>query len=111
MRKLPEVIQVVDALRLRLGDALVVVDHWEGDLAAVGVALRGAAQRLAYVLRKSSPRRPTFYVALELPPEPGSDLPYAVAGDHHDLSLADALDVIVSHLGSSSDANAALSAT
>ena len=99
MEKDPELIRAVDVLRRRFGDTMVLVDHWEADLTAVGIARRGAEQRLAYVSVKTGSAGARFYVALENPPELGSDLPYASAGDHDDLSLADAADIVAEHLG------------
>ena len=99
MQKDPELIRAVDALRRRFGDAMVVVDHWEGDLTAVGIARKGAELRLAYISVKAGSEGPTFYVSLENPPERGSDMPYASAGDHDELSFADAADIVAEHLG------------
>jgi hypothetical protein len=99
MQKDPELIRALDVPRRRFGDTMVVVDHWEADLTAVGVARTGFEQRLAYISVHSNSERPKFYVALENPPERGSEMPYANAGDYGDLSLTDAADIIAKHLG------------
>ena len=68
-------------------------------ITAVGIARKGAEQRLAYISVKADSEGPTFYVSLENPPERGSDMPYASAGDHAELSFADAADIVAEHLG------------
>jgi hypothetical protein len=99
MEKDPELVRAMEALRRRFGDTMVVVDHWEADLTAVGIARKGAEQRLAYLSVKGGSAEPRFYVALENPHECGSDMPYVSSGDHDDLSLADATDIVAAHLG------------
>lgn len=86
MEKDRELVTAVEFLRRRFGEAMAVVDHWEGDLTAVGVARKDDKQRLAYLSVSPTVDGPRFYVALEDPPTPGSDMPYASAGDHADLT-------------------------
>jgi hypothetical protein len=86
------------ALQRRFGDAVAVVDHWEGDRLAVGVARRGTEEPLAYVCARHHARGVRYYVALELPPSPGSDMPYVDAGERADLTLDKAVDLVARHL-------------
>jgi hypothetical protein len=99
MEKAPELIEAVSAIRRRIGDTMVVVDHWESDLMAVGIAREGSEQRLAYISVRPSPNGSRYYVALENPPRLGSATPDENAGERGDLSLAEAAEVIAGHLG------------
>jgi len=99
MEKDSELVAAVEFLRRRLGDKMAVIDHWEADFEAVGIARRDNEQRLAYLSVSPAPGGARFYVALENPPAPGSDLPYTDAGHHADLSLAEAADLVARHLG------------
>jgi len=85
------------SLRGRFGDAIELVDHWDGDLLAIGISRRGEATRLVYVSVLPD-REGRFDVALELPPKEGSDLPYEDGGWHHGLDLSEVFDVVASHL-------------
>jgi hypothetical protein len=55
--------------------------------AAVGIGREGAEQRLAYISLRPSTTGSRYYVALENPPRPGSDVPYENAGERDDPSL------------------------
>src|SRR5204863_3101760 len=63
------------ALRDRFGDSIEIVDHWDADLLAVGVARRGHRARLVYiaVLPKHDGH---FDVALEVPAGSKPERPY-----------------------------------
>ena len=75
MEKDESIIGTLKDLRARFGDALMVVDHWDADLMAVGVSSPGHPDRLVYVC--TFQRRPGhYYVDLESPPPSGSQLPY-----------------------------------
>jgi hypothetical protein len=99
MEKDQELMAAVEFLRQRFGDAMAVVDHWESDPLAVGVARKDDERQLAYVSLKPAPEGSRFFVALEKPPAPGSYLPYDDAGNHGDLSLTEAADIVARHLG------------
>lgn len=75
-----------------------VVDHWEADLCAVGVARPGEPGTLAYVSTFGLPDG-RYSVRLERPPSPGSDLPYTPAGEREDIGLDEVLAVVGAHLG------------
>jgi len=87
--------RLVSGLRERLGDALVLVDHWREEPDAVGIAHHEYRGRLAYVCCYPG----GYFVSLESPPGSEGDGPYRAAGDHNDLELDAALEVIERHLG------------
>jgi len=101
MTKHPGLLRAVEFLRDRFGPDLAVVDHWEGDLLAIGITRKAVAQKLAYLSLYPGSRNSRFYVALENPAKTGSDgsYPYEHAGSHDHLSLSEAADVIGKHLG------------
>src|SRR5437868_5235611 len=100
MTKHPALLKAVDFLCDRFGPDLAVVDHWDGDQLAIGVARKGLAHKLAYVrLHQTTRRLRFFYVAMENAPKSGSDSPYEPAGSHDHLSLSATADVIGKHLG------------
>ena len=75
-----------------------VVDHWEADRCAIGVARPGEPGTLAYVSTSGLPGG-RYTVHLERPPSPGSALPYAPAGEREDIGLDEVLAVVETHLG------------
>lgn len=94
----PAILSVLDRLRSLLGpDAFVLSDHWEQDLCAVGIASPRDPGVLAYIscFGESSGR---FGYELELPPLPGDDSPYRVAGTGSDLSVEELAAVVAKHL-------------
>lgn len=98
MEKEPQLIAAVDEVRRQLGDSIEIVDQWDGDRLAVGIARRDEHQQLAYIAVKPTETADHFFVALETAPAPGSDLPYATAGEHDNLTLTDVVRVIGRHL-------------
>ena len=98
MVKDPSITQVVDRLRALFGvGALDTVDYWDGDRCAIGVVSPHAPGRLVYICTHGKPPE-RFYVSLELPPTPGSDLPYADAGDRDELDFDGLVVVLGQHL-------------
>ena len=79
------------------GIAWTVVDHWEGDLHAIGVARAGEPGVLAYV---STWRQPPgrYFCSLELPPAPGDDAPYRPAGEKEGVGFPEVLRLLREHL-------------
>lgn len=98
MEKDERLLVAVASLRGRFGDAIEIVDHWDADLRAVGISRRGEATPLVYlsVLPGGEER---FDLALELPPQPSSVLPFEDGGWHRGLVLSEVADVVASHLG------------
>ena len=83
-------------LRGHFGPSLLVVDHWECDLGAMGVALDHDHKRLVYVAVSGAP---TEYLAeLETAPTEGSDLPYTMVGRFERLDRQRLLTIIDDHL-------------
>ncbi len=70
-----------------------VVDHWDADLHAIGIARPSEPGVLVYV---STWRQPPgkFFCSLELPPPPGDDAPYRPAGDSGGVEFPEVLRLI-----------------
>jgi hypothetical protein len=94
----PSILAVLERLWLRLGpDVFVLADHWEPDLCAVGIASPRNPGVLAYIsCYGEAPDR--FGYELELPPPPGDDFPYIVAGSGSGLSFEELVGVVAGHL-------------
>jgi hypothetical protein len=89
------ILGVLDRLRARMGpDAFDIVDHWDSDRMAVGVARPDDHGVLAYIAAWDN----GFYVELELPAPSGDDLPYAVAAQHSGLNAEQVVQTVVGHL-------------
>ncbi|MGO9273904.1 MAG: hypothetical protein ACLQOO_27295 [Terriglobia bacterium] len=92
------VLGMLARLEKRLGrGAFQIVDHWEGDLDAIGVADPCNRELLAYIAVYASD---DFYVELELPPQPGSELPYSVAGQFRPATFDELAQIVAKHLAS-----------
>jgi hypothetical protein len=98
MEKDERLLVALASLRGRFGDAIEVVDHWEGDLLAVGISRRGEATPLVYVSVVPD-QDGRFDLALELPPKPSSGMPYEDGGWRCGLILSEVAEVVASHLG------------
>lgn len=95
----PAILSVLDGLRARLGhESFDIVDHWESDLCAVGIASRRDHGVLAYLSCFGEPEG-RWHVELELPPLPSDDLPYRDAGRFPDLDVEAAAAIIRRHFG------------
>lgn len=94
----PAIVAALDYLWSRLGpDAFVLVDHWASDLCAVGIASPRNPGVLIYISCYGElPEH--FGYELELPPPPGDDFPYQVAGTRTALLLPKLADVVAGHL-------------
>ena len=94
----PVVLDVLDRLRSWLGpDAFVVVDHWEADLCAIGVASPRNVQVLVYISCLSDQPGQFWYV-LEVPPVPGSDRLYEEVGHESGVSFEELAMRVAQHL-------------
>jgi hypothetical protein len=78
-RKDAEIRNVLSWLSNRFGPNFLVVDNWEADRYAIGVAAIHDPKRLVYI---SSWGRPTghYSVELETAPTQGSEIPYTSVG-------------------------------
>jgi hypothetical protein len=91
-------------LQERFGqNAFEIVDHWDADLCAVGIARPDNHAVLAY-LSTWKDRDSEFFVELELPPNPDDDVPYQVAGHYENIDFDQLARLVAEHLGLSSKA-------
>ena len=90
------IIDVIAKLRERLGkDSFDIADKWEDDRDAIGIAKPADHSKLTYIAAYGD----KFFVELELPPTPGSELPYELAGRYDDIDFEQLVAVLTSHLG------------
>ncbi|MBS0265205.1 MAG: hypothetical protein JSS02_24950 [Planctomycetes bacterium] len=94
---------MLDRLRSRLGaGAFDVVDHWDADLCAVGIARPDNHSVLVYI---STFGRSDggYFVSLEFPPQPDDEQwanhPYTPAGEQRVSSFDELVQVIQRHFG------------
>jgi hypothetical protein len=79
------VIEMLVRLEQRFGrGGFQIVDHWDADLDAVGIAHPSNQELLAYIAVHGSE---DYYVELELPCSAGSALPYSVAGEYRSVTF------------------------
>jgi hypothetical protein len=97
LQKDQSIVRLLDGLRARLGlRSFDVVDHWEGDSCAIGIARPDNHSVLVYISTSGEPGE-RCSVSLELPPQPGSDIPYTAAGDHDAASLDELAEIVRRH--------------
>lgn len=97
------IIALLTRLSERLGpDAFVIVDHWEGDPNAVGIASPRNRHVLAYLSNFGS-EADSYFVELELPPEPDRDFPYTIAESRSDAEFEIVVEMVRRHLASAVD--------
>jgi hypothetical protein len=95
----PAIVTLLRRLSDRLGlDAFEIVDHWEPDLCAIGIASPRDHGVLAYISCFGEPEG-RYHVELELPPSPGGELPYQDAGRYDDLGFEALVSVVSAHFG------------
>ena len=97
MEKDSEITDLLQWLRQKLGDSFIVVDHWEGDLCAIGLSSPNDPSQLVYVLTFERPPG-RYAVELESPPVAGSDLPYRSVGKFDFLSREELLVIVKDHI-------------
>jgi hypothetical protein len=97
MEKDATIAELLSWLRQRLGNKLVVTDHWDADLCAVGISAPDESAQLVYI---SSWGRPVghYGVELESAPLPGSDAPYQTVGQFQAVTREDLLQIVEDHL-------------
>ena len=59
-----EIRDLLSWLRSRLGQNFVVIDHWEADRSAIGVAATDDPKQLVYIASRGQPAGP-YFVELE----------------------------------------------
>jgi hypothetical protein len=93
-----KLLDLIARLSRRLGpDAFDIVDHWDGDLCAIGIASPSTHGFLAYL---STHNRPDgrYDVELETPPLPGTNHLYEPAGGFDDLDFEAVVQLVQEHL-------------
>jgi hypothetical protein len=91
------ILDAVEHLRMCLApDEFQIMDHWEEDLGAIGIASPSDLQRLVYFALESGGEH-RFYVSLEAAPTEGSELPYVDCGKSRNVDL-ETLTEIVSNI-------------
>ena len=89
--------QMLTELRVELGDgAFDVVDHWDTDSFATGVARPDNHGVLVYVSTLAL-RKNKYWVSLELPPKPGDDHPYEPAGEREATGIQELASIVRAH--------------
>jgi hypothetical protein len=92
------ILTVLAKLRRRLGsDAFQVVDDWDADLFALGIAHPEEPRLLVYISTYQHPNG-RYSVSLESPPAPGASLLYEPGGEHELLDFEELVEVVVEHL-------------
>lgn len=98
LKKHPTILSLLDRLRSRLGpNSFLIQDHWEADLQAIGIANPRDHRVLVYISTYGQPLDHYSY-ELELPPPPGAEVPYAVAGSGWEVSFEELWVVVSEHL-------------
>ena len=92
------IIDLVNWLRERLGDAFAITDHWEADFSAIGLSAPSDPKQLVYILTRGRPKN-RYAAQLETSPPAGSDFLYNTVGKFESLSREELLAIIVKHLG------------
>ncbi len=91
------IIRLLDGLTTRLGPrAFDVVDHWDGDWCAIGIARPDNHGVLVYISTYGEGDE-RCSVSLELPPRPGSDIPYTAAGNYDAASVDELAEIVRRH--------------
>jgi hypothetical protein len=99
LQKDVHILTMLANLRQRLGPgAFRVVDHWDADLRAVGIAHPRNEHILAYIADVDAEGR--FYVELEISAPAGSQVPYSVAGRHRSVSFDELVTLVAEHFRS-----------
>lgn len=96
LQKDPSILQLLNRLRADLGDdAFDIVDHWEGESSAIGLALPSDHRVLVYVCTEDLPQG-SFSYELELPPNDETSV-YSVARRSDGCSYLELLGALSSH--------------
>jgi hypothetical protein len=95
--------RMLDELRAELGDgAFDIVDHWDTDSFATGIARPDNHRVLVYVSTHHL-RNNKYWVSLELPPEAGDDAPYATAGERRAQGIQELASIVRAHFGTQTE--------
>jgi hypothetical protein len=73
------IVEIVKWLEAKLNHHLLMVDHWDADMFAVGIARPGSPSQLVYISTwNCHPDR--YIIELEASPASDSNIPYATGG-------------------------------
>lgn len=93
---------MLSELQAQLGeDAFDVVDHWEGDSRAIGIARPDDHGVLVYISTHEGGKN-KYWVSLELPPRTPDEFPYVPAGDRQVHGIQELASVVRTHFGTKS---------
>lgn len=91
--------RMLDELRAELGDgAFDVVDHWDTDSFATGIARPDNHRVLVYVSTHHL-RNNKYWISLELPPAAGDDDAYVSAGERRAQGIQELASIVRAHFG------------
>ena len=94
-----DITAVIHRLGRRLGtEAFEIVDHWEGDMAAVGIGSPADKRILVYISTYGC-EKGCYDFELERPPSERDTGPYTVAGGENAASFEILLAAVIRHLG------------
>ena len=100
LKKDKSITHLLTGLRAQLGaNFFDVVDHWQSDPRAVGIARPDNHGVLIYISTNNA-QGEACSVSLELPPPPPSDAPYTAAGNHEAASFDELAQMVRKHFGS-----------
>lgn len=93
--KAPSILKLIEMLQLDK-HGWIIVDHWEADLCAVGIAANKNPRRLVYI---SSYNKPDGIFDYECEtPLAGDNEEYEVEQEGQDVPFAEIMDVLKRHL-------------
>ena len=96
LRKNNQTLQMLEQLKQRLGvGAFNVVDHWEGDLQAVGIAHPSDEYQLVYIAADQLSGK--LYVELETAARAGSQVPYSISGRYPSVTFDELVELVDTH--------------
>jgi hypothetical protein len=82
-------------LKDRIG-SFSVIDHWEGDRRAIGVAAKHNPKQLVYICYEG--RSDDYSVELETAPPPDSEMPHATIGRFNGVLREELARIVAQHL-------------
>ncbi len=78
--------------------AFVIVDHWDADLCAIGIAQPHNHQVLVYISTYRQPNH-AYAVDLELPSDTDDDVPYQAVAQYDLVDFPTLATLVGTHLG------------
>ena len=98
LKKGPAILNVLGRLADHLGpETFDIVDHWDDDRTAVGIANPREHRILVYISTFGTPDG-RYAVELEAPSEPGRNLPYRITSSRSGLNFEQLVAVVRRHL-------------